>query len=127
MEARDIKKLYYSISEVSEVTGLKQYVLRYWETEFSQLKPTKNRAGNRTYRSGDIDLIMGIKSLLYDRKFTIKGAKQYLKEPPKQKTIKKEISANKIVRLSNNMDLETLKDLRKGLGELIKIIEQFKD
>ncbi|MDP6570090.1 MAG: MerR family transcriptional regulator [Candidatus Marinimicrobia bacterium] len=127
MEAREFKKLYYSISEVSEVTGLKQYVLRYWETEFSQLKPTKNRAGNRTYRSSDIDLIMEIKSLLYERKFTIKGAKQYLKEPPKQQAVNKTISANKIIKISNKMDLDTLKDMRKGLGELIKIIEQFKD
>ena len=71
MEAREIIKLYYSISEVSEITGLKQYVLRYWETEFSQLKPNKNSAGNRTYRSHDVDLILDIKSLLYDRKFTI--------------------------------------------------------
>ena len=66
MEAREIIKLYYSISEVSEITELKQYVLRYWETEFSQLKPNKNRAGNRTYRSHDVDLILEIKSLLYD-------------------------------------------------------------
>ena len=127
MEAREFKKLYYSISEVSEVTGLKQYVLRYWETEFPQLKPAKNRAGNRNYRSSDIDLIMEIKTLLYDRKFTIKGAKQFLKEPPKQQPAKKTVSANKIVKLSNNLDLDTLKDLRKGLGELVKIIEQFKD
>ena len=55
MEARNIKKLYYSISEVSEITGLKQYVLRYWETEFSQLRPSKNSAGNRTYKQKDLD------------------------------------------------------------------------
>ena len=84
MQARDIKKLYYSISEVSEITALKQYVLRYWETEFSQLKPNKNKAGNRIYRSHDIDTILGIKSLLYDRKFTIKGAQQYLKNTVEQ-------------------------------------------
>ena len=84
MEARDIKKLYYSISEVSAITNLKQYVLRYWETEFSQLKPGKNRAGNRIYRSHDVDTIMEIKSLLYDRKFTIKGAQQHLKHPFKK-------------------------------------------
>ena len=53
----DIKKLYYSIGEVSKMTGLKQYVLRYWETEFKQLNPNKNKAGNRTYRQKDIDLI----------------------------------------------------------------------
>ena len=125
MEARDIKKLYYSISEVSEITELKQYVLRYWETEFSQLKPSKNRAGNRIYRSHDIDLLMEIKSLLYDRKFTIKGAQQYLKNPS-MKT-RQTVSKNKIVKLSNSLDIQTLKDLRQGLGDLIKLIEQFRD
>ena len=53
-----IKKLYYSIGEVSEMTDLKSYVLRYWETEFNQLKPPKNRAGNRTYRQKDIETIL---------------------------------------------------------------------
>ena len=125
MEARDIKKLYYSISEVSEIAGLKQYVLRYWETEFSQLKPSKNRAGNRIYRSHDIDLLMEIKSLLYDRKFTIKGAQQYLKNPS-MKT-RQTVTKKKIVKLSNSLDIQTLKDLRQGLGDLIKLIEQFRD
>ena len=125
MEARDIKKLYYSISEVSEITELKQYVLRYWETEFSQLKPSKNRAGNRIYRSQDIDLLMEIKSLLYDRKFTIKGAQQYLKSPSTK--THKTVTNNKIVKLSNSLDIQTLKDLRQGLGDLIKLIEQFRD
>ena len=64
MQLKEIKKLYYSIGDVSEMIGLKQYVLRYWETEFSQLKPSKNRAGNRNYRSQDVDLILKIKSLL---------------------------------------------------------------
>jgi DNA-binding transcriptional MerR regulator len=74
-----IKKLYYSISEVSEITKLKAYVLRYWETEFSQLNPPKNRAGNRTYRQKDIELILKIKDLLYDKKYTIDGARNCLK------------------------------------------------
>ena len=125
MEARDIKKLYYSISEVSEITKLKQYVLRYWETEFSQLKPNKNRAGNRIYRSHDVDLIMEIKSLLYDRKFTIKGAQQYLKSPSTK--THQTVTKKKIVKLSDSLDIQTLKDLRQGLGDLIKLIEQFRD
>ena len=74
----EIKKLYYSIGEVSKLTELKQYVLRYWETEFKQLKPPKNRSGNRTYRQADIDTILSIKSLLYDKKFTIEGARKQL-------------------------------------------------
>tara|TARA_B000000557_G_C20710679_1_gene415761 strand:- start:70 stop:432 length:363 start_codon:yes stop_codon:yes gene_type:complete len=73
-----VKKLYYSIGEVSELTGLKAYVLRYWETEFSQLKPPKNRAGNRTYRQKDINVILKIKDLLYKNKFTIDGARSVL-------------------------------------------------
>ena len=125
MEARDIKKLYYSISEVSEVTGLKQYVLRYWETEFSQLKPGKNRAGNRIYLSHDVDTIMEIKSLLYDRKFTIKGAQQHLNYPSEKSS--QLIEKKKILQLSNSIDIQTLKDLKQGLNDLIKLVEQFKD
>jgi len=71
----DIKKLYYSIGEVSKIVKLKSYVLRYWETEFKQLSPPKNRAGNRTYRQKDIDTIIEIKDLLYNKKFTIEGAR----------------------------------------------------
>tara|TARA_B100001115_G_scaffold104792_1_gene77317 strand:- start:134 stop:469 length:336 start_codon:yes stop_codon:yes gene_type:complete len=74
-----IKKLYYSISEVSKATNLKQYVLRYWETEFSQLSPKKNKAGNRKYKESDVKLVYLIKELLYDKKYTINGAKQFLK------------------------------------------------
>ena len=74
-----VKKLYYSIGEVSELTKLKSYVLRYWETEFTQLKPPKNRAGNRTYRQKDIETILNIKDLLYNKKYTIDGARSVLK------------------------------------------------
>ena len=126
MEVRDIKKLYYSISEVSQVTGLKQYVLRYWETEFNQLSPSKNRAGNRIYRSNDIDIIMKIKSLLYDRKFTIKGAKQHLKNPS-LKVQNTHTSKKKIIKFSNSSDLNTLQDLKNGLNDLLKLIDKFKD
>ena len=79
MEKKSIKKLYYSISEVSQLTSLKQYVLRYWETEFAELRPTKNRAGNRIYRPKDIKLVFLIKKLLYEDHYTIEGARQKLK------------------------------------------------
>ena len=104
---------------------MKQYVLRYWETEFSQLKPSKNRAGNRNYRSQDVDLILKIKSLLYDRKFTIKGAKQYLKTP----AIKSQqgIFSKKVVKLTNSGDVHTLKKLKNGLEELVQLVNQYKD
>jgi len=79
MKQAGIKKLYYSISEVSKITGLEQYVLRYWETEFEQLKPAKNRAGNRIYTNRDIKLILEVKRLLRDERYTIEGAKHVLK------------------------------------------------
>ena len=125
MEAREIKKLYYSISEVSEITGLKQYVLRYWETEFAQLKPNKNRAGNRNYRTDDIDIILNIKSLLYDRKFTIKGARQHLNKPSKNKIVID--IPKKIVKLNSSVGVRTLKDLKNGLDDIIDLINQYKD
>ncbi|OQX86636.1 hypothetical protein B6D60_05795 [candidate division KSB1 bacterium 4484_87] len=78
MKPKPIQKLYYSISEVSEITSVKPHVLRYWETEFEELKPTKNRAGNRIYRLNDIKLIFLIKKLLYEDKFTIEGTKKKL-------------------------------------------------
>ena len=77
-----LKKLYYSISEVSKLTSLEQYILRYWETEFDQLKPQKNRAGNRIYTNKDIKLILFIKKLLRAEKYTIEGAKKILADNP---------------------------------------------
>lgn len=75
-----MRKLYYSISEVSKISDLEQYVLRYWETEFDQLKPAKNLAGNRIYTNKDIKLILYIKKLLREEKYTIEGAKKLLKK-----------------------------------------------
>ena len=73
-------KMYYSISEVSDMTGVKAHVLRYWETEFPSLRPKKNRAGNRNYRPKDIKAILVIRDLLYREKFTISGARKKLQE-----------------------------------------------
>lgn len=78
MKDLQIKKLYYSISEVSRMVELEQYVLRYWETEFEQLRPQKNRAGNRAYTEKDIELIRLIKRLTREQRFTIEGARQVL-------------------------------------------------
>ena|GEM_PF-993811 len=79
MEQTGIKRLYYSISEVSNLVDEEQYVLRYWETEFEQLRPQKNRAGNRIYNEKDIQIIRTIQQLLRIKRFTIDGAKEHLK------------------------------------------------
>lgn len=73
-------KLYYSIGEVQEITGVEQHVLRYWETNFSSLKPRKSRSGQRNYTKEDIEIIKMISQLLYDEGFSIKGANNKLKE-----------------------------------------------
>jgi DNA-binding transcriptional MerR regulator len=79
MKDLSIPKLYYSISEVSRLSGLEPYVLRYWETEFGELHPQKNRAGNRVYSNRDIKFILRIKELLREQRYTIEGAKAILK------------------------------------------------
>jgi DNA-binding transcriptional MerR regulator len=78
-----LKKAYYSIGDVCDLTGLKPHVLRYWETQFDVLRPTKNRAGNRVFRPKDIELILLVKNLLYEQKYTIEGANQKLLESRK--------------------------------------------
>lgn len=79
MKNFSMKKLYYPISEVSRICDLEQYVLRYWETEFEQLKPAKNSSGNRIYTNKDIKMILLIKKLLKEEKYTIEGAKKIIK------------------------------------------------
>ena len=77
-------KLYRSISEVSEMLRIKPHVLRYWETQFGMLRPRKNRAGNRMYRPEELQLLQRIKELLYERRFTIAGARRKLLEERKE-------------------------------------------
>ena len=76
----DTEKRYYRIGEVSKRTGVKPYVLRYWESEFRWMAPTKSRSKQRLYRQRDIDIILLIKRLLWEEKFTIAGARRKLQE-----------------------------------------------
>jgi DNA-binding transcriptional MerR regulator len=97
---------------VAELTNVKPHVLRYWETEFKALRPKKNRAGNRTYRSSDIDLIRTIKKLLYEEGFTIAGAKKRLlqtRSNPSSRAKKKRV--------------DVVQALKKELLEMKRILE----
>ena len=78
MAAETAEKLYYRIGEVESITGVPAYVLRYWESEFKLLRPKKNSAGQRLYRHRDLDLVKRIKTLLYDERLTLEGAKKRL-------------------------------------------------
>jgi DNA-binding transcriptional MerR regulator len=119
-----LKKLYYSISEVSKLTDLEQYILRYWETEFDQLKPSKNRAGNRIYTNKDIKMILLIKKLLREEKYTIEGAKKILSDPAELKNISSNHQPKKeelavVDEPSNNRDIKKdLEELRNFLVDL---------
>ena len=113
-QSQSIKKLYYSIGEVSKTADLKQYVLRYWETEFKQLSPSKNKAGNRTYRKKDIDLILQIKNLLYNKKFTIEGARKMLN---KTKGVDKEQT---VATASNVVNTNLMITIRNELKSIIE-------
>ncbi len=72
------EKMYFKIGEVSEITGLEQHVLRFWESEFKNIKPKRTSTGQRMYRKNDIELLLNIKRLLHNEKFTIQGAKKHL-------------------------------------------------
>src|ERR1700726_3572792 len=76
------EKNLFRIGEVSRLTGTKQFVLRYWETEFPMLKPGKSPKGHRLYRRGDVDTVLRSKGLLYEEGFTMAGARRHLLEPP---------------------------------------------
>jgi DNA-binding transcriptional MerR regulator len=106
-------KLYYSITEVSELTSVKPHVLRYWETEFKALRPKKNRAGNRTYRATDINVIQLIKRLLYEEGFTIAGAKKKLLES----------KSNPAARSKKGKKADTVESIKRDLLEMQKILD----
>lgn len=107
-------KLYYSISEVAEITGIKAYVLRFWEKEFTLLKPKKNRAGNRSYQQKDIDLLNQIKHLLYEEGYTIEGAKSKLKNLRRN-------DLGPVV--AEKMELQNLlAEIRKEISALLKLL-----
>ncbi len=106
-------KLYFKVGEVSEITEIPAYVLRFWETEFKKINPKRTPSGQRLYRRRDVELILEIKHLLYEKKFTIQGAKQYLKG-----------SFQKAPPLSREKSYSDLLDeIRRELKAMRKILE----
>ncbi|MEC9027372.1 MAG: MerR family transcriptional regulator [Candidatus Neomarinimicrobiota bacterium] len=122
-DPKQIKKLYYSIGEVSRMTDLKAYVLRYWETEFKQLKPPKNRAGNRTYRQSDIDLILFIKDLLYNKKFTIQGARTQIASMDEGIDSKEKVEKEVPVKAAS-VNKENLVKIKQELEKLLELLRK---
>ena len=81
-------KLYFRIGEVAKLAGIKPYVLRFWESEFPGLGPKKSGTGHRLYRRKDVELVLEIKRLLYEKRFTIEGARKVLETKPKRENAK---------------------------------------
>ncbi len=116
MRPGGIKKLYYSIREVSELTGVESHVLRFWEKEFSQLNPRRGRSGNREYTERNIKVILAIKDLLYAQKYTIQGAVERLK-------IDRSLWENQSIEDAMSYVENPLAELRRMLLELKRLIE----
>ena len=108
------KKAYYSIGEVCDLTGLKDHVLRYWETQFDVLNPTKNRAGNRVYRPKEVELVLLVKHLLYEEKYTIEGARKKLHDMRKSGELAEE--------RQDVVEPEVLAGMKAELKELLEVL-----
>ena len=109
-------KLYYSISEVSDLVGVKAHVLRYWETQFKMLRPRKGRGGARMYRKRDVEVLFDIKQLLYDQRFTIEGAKRKLLD---ERVPEKDQMGIPFARLDRE---QAIRGLRADLRELLDFL-----
>ena len=109
------EKLYFRIGEVARLCRLPAYVLRFWESEFSQLKPIKSSTGQRMYRRKDVESVLRIKQLLYEEGFTIPGARQYLKAEGKSE--KKQTPLPFPARSASDLQY-----VRQGLREILTLL-----
>jgi DNA-binding transcriptional MerR regulator len=119
--AKSSEKIFYKIGEVCSMTDTEPYVLRYWESEFPNLAPSKNRSGQRIYTQEDVDMVLRIKELLYDEGYTIAGARRKLEEEAARGAAPKPTAA---VAADRQAELEDLKGhVRKMRSDLQKILE----
>jgi|SRR5579871_1910230 len=111
-------KLYFKIGEVSEIVGVEPYVLRYWETEFARLAPKKSGTGHRLYRRKDVELLIRIKHLLYEKRFTIEGARQTLQLEARVPKVRNTKQAQRELFAD-----DPLPDIRRELAEILAILK----
>ena len=117
MEIKD--KKFYPIREVAQITGTRESVIRFWEQNFDELKPIKNRVGQRKYTKKDIDVILIIKKLLYDEEYKISGAQRKLKE-----ILAAEGGEQmELFTVDEKMTVDKLKEIRKELVEVMHMLE----
>jgi DNA-binding transcriptional MerR regulator len=110
-------KPFFKIGEAARLCALKPYVLRYWETEFSSIKPQKTRSGQRLYRRQDVELLLRIRSLLYDQRFTIEGARTRLRELGHEESPPLPLPPP-------DVDVATMRKIKQAVLELIGLVEE---
>jgi DNA-binding transcriptional MerR regulator len=120
-------KLYYSISEVVDLTGIKAHVLRYWESEFPSLKPRKTRTGARRYRQPDIDEILAIKALLYDEGYKIAGAVKMRRQAKRGGSKAEDQGVPQLnIQFDGMTESDRLAFLKEELGQLLIMVKSLK-
>ena len=107
---------YFKIGEAARLCAVKPYVLRYWETEFRSIRPQKTKSQQRLYRRKDIELLLLIRYLLYDKRFTIEGARTFLRQKGHDELPPAPVPPP-------DVEVETLKKLKQGLVDLIRMVE----
>ncbi len=114
-------KLYFRIGEVARLAGIKPYVLRFWESEFAGLGPKKSGSGHRLYRRKDVELVLEIKRLLYDKRFTIEGARKVLEARPKRDAPKPAAPRRQAELFSGAAAV--FQEVRRELREILSVLE----
>lgn len=131
MAAEEIPdKLYFRIGEVARLTGVKQYVLRFWESEFPGLGPKKSGTGHRLYRRKDVEMVLEIKRLLYDKRFTIEGARKWFEQKPKPTAVPKAAAVPKAEKRRQQAELfpepgpsaSGLNEIKRELLAILKLL-----
>ena len=113
-------KLYFKIGEVSEITGMEPYVIRYWESEFKSIKPSRTQSNQRVYRRKDVESILEIKRMLYEEKLTIAGARRKLQDKKVQD--KKQLDLDFTVKKDYRDHLAIIKEIKEELLALRKLL-----
>jgi len=117
-------KLFYKIGEVSKIVGVEPYVLRYWETEFNFLKPRKNKSGQRVYIKKDVELLLAIKRLLYQERYTIEGVRKRLgfnsgnSDPKPEQDVQKDVQKR-----DSRQPVRAIEHVKKRLRDILSQLQ----
>jgi DNA-binding transcriptional MerR regulator len=121
LEAILPEQTYFTIGEVSQLTGVKPYVIRYWESQFNALRPARRDSGQRKFTQKEVDAILRIKDLLYDKRYTIAGAKRFLKQEARRGNAQLKLDLGDTQGTGHS--LEALRVVRKDLEEALRLLK----